>query len=103
MDLKQIAAKEASKLITDQTAIGLGDGSTIAHMIAFLKPVVNNGSNVQFVSSSVTTRQLLLKEGFPVQPISAFKKIDIYFDGCDQVDKKLNALKSGGGIHTMEK
>ncbi|NBL55021.1 ribose-5-phosphate isomerase A, partial [Escherichia coli] len=25
------------------------------------------------------------------------------FDGCDQVDEKLNALKSGGGIHTKEK
>ena len=27
----------------------------------------------------------------------------MYFDGCDQFDKDLNALKSGGGIHTMEK
>jgi ribose 5-phosphate isomerase A len=29
--------------------------------------------------------------------------IDIYFDGCDFLDKDLNALKSGGGIHTDEK
>ena len=30
-------------------------------------------------------------------------EIDIYFDGCDQLDRQLNALKSGGGIHTQEK
>jgi ribose 5-phosphate isomerase A len=29
--------------------------------------------------------------------------VDVAFDGCDQVDEKLNALKSGGGIHTKEK
>ena len=28
---------------------------------------------------------------------------DIAFDGCDEVDSHLNALKSGGGIHTQEK
>ena len=27
----------------------------------------------------------------------------MYIDGCDQLDKDLNALKSGGGIHTREK
>ena len=36
-------------------------------------------------------------------PLSAVKHLDIYFDGCDQFDKQLNALKSGGGIHTTEK
>jgi len=25
--------------------------------------------------------------------------VDIAFDGCDEVDSHLNALKSGGGIH----
>mgnify|MGYP000836102420 FL=1 len=29
--------------------------------------------------------------------------VDIAFDGCDEVDSNLNALKSGGGIHTQEK
>lgn len=29
--------------------------------------------------------------------------VDIAFDGCDEVDSHLNALKSGGGIHTQEK
>jgi ribose 5-phosphate isomerase A len=44
-----------------------------------------------------------LKNKFAVQSIDAFENIDIYFNGCDQFDNELNALKSGGGIHTQEK
>lgn len=29
--------------------------------------------------------------------------LKIAFDGCDQVDQRLNAYKSAGGIHTKEK
>ena len=32
-----------------------------------------------------------------------FNKISVAFDGCDEVDENLIALKSGGGIHTKEK
>ncbi|WP_415161751.1 ribose-5-phosphate isomerase A [Parafilimonas sp.] len=35
--------------------------------------------------------------------ISTVSALDIYFDGCDQFDRNLNALKSGSGIHTTEK
>ncbi len=45
----------------------------------------------------------MLKNDFTVFQIASLSKIDIYFDGCDQLDKDLNALKSGGGIHTHEK
>ena len=31
------------------------------------------------------------------------KDVTIAFDGCDQVDSDLDAYKSGGGIHTLEK
>lgn len=31
------------------------------------------------------------------------ERVDVAFDGCDEVDEALNALKSGGGIHTKEK
>ena len=30
-------------------------------------------------------------------------RVDLYFDGCDQFDRRLSALKSGGGVHTTEK
>lgn len=102
-DLKKEAAKRAITLISDKTIVGLGAGSTIGYVFQFLKAQIENGLRIQLVTSSFSTRQLLWKNKFMVQPIAAFKSIDIYFDGCDQLDSELNALKSGGGIHAQEK
>lgn len=103
MDLKKEAAAKAISLIKDKSIVGLGSGSTIAHTVDFLKKEIENGLQLRFVSSSFSTRQLLLKNDFTVLHSASLNKIDIYFDGCDQLDKELNALKSGGGIHTHEK
>lgn len=103
MDLKQEAARNALDLICNNTTVGLGAGSTIAFLVDFLKPKTEAGLELNFVTSSYSTLQLLSQKKLRVQPIAAFKTIDIYFDGCDQLDKELNALKSGGGIHTQEK
>lgn len=103
MDLKKEAAAKAITLIRDKTIVGLGAGSTIAYLVEFLKQEIENGLQIKFVTSSFSTRQLLLKNNFTVLQSASLSKIDIYFDGCDQLDKDLNALKSGGGIHTYEK
>jgi ribose 5-phosphate isomerase A len=103
MDLKKEAAAKAITLISDNSTVGLGAGSTIAYMVDFLKKEIENGLQVKFVTSSFSTRQLLLQNQFYILSAASLDKIDIYFDGCDQLDKKLNALKSGGGIHTQEK
>ncbi len=103
MNFKQQAASKASTLVSENNTVGLGAGSTIAYMVEFLKKEIENGLHLKFLTSSFTTRQLLLKEKLPVLSTAAFKEIDTYFDGCDQFDRQLNALKSGGGIHTQEK
>jgi len=103
MNYKREAAAKAITLIQENTIVGLGAGSTIAYIVDYLKVKINEGLAIQLVSSAFTTKQLLLKEELTVLPIQFCKEIDIYFDGCDQFDKQLNALKSGGGIHTQEK
>lgn len=103
MDLKKEAAQKAVTFIKHNTIVGLGAGSTIAHIVYFLADEVRNGLKLTMVTASFDTRQLLLQKGFVVQSIADVTELDIYFDGCDQVDKNLNALKSGGGIHTLEK
>lgn len=103
MDLKKQAAEKAATLVTTNTVVGLGAGSTIAHLVGFLERDINEGLNVAFVTSSFSTMQLLHDKKLRVYPTSSYANIDIYFDGCDQLDKQLNALKSGGGIHTHEK
>ncbi|MEO5891332.1 MAG: ribose 5-phosphate isomerase A [Ferruginibacter sp.] len=103
MDLKMLAAQHAVSFIKNKDKVGLGAGSTIAFIVDLLTAEVKNGLKINFFTSSFTTWQLLQKKGFNVQSIAAMAELDIYLDGCDQFDKDLNALKSGGGIHTREK
>jgi ribose 5-phosphate isomerase A len=58
---------------------------------------------VKVVTPSSKTKFLCIKKGIEVLHTSAVNKITVAFDGCDEVDGNLNALKSGGGIHTKEK
>ncbi len=100
MNLKQEAAKKAVSFINNHLAVGLGAGATMAYMVEFLK---EEKAAVQLYTSSAATKTLLQQNGFTVHDIAVVSRLDLYFDGCDQFDKDLNALKSGGGIHTAEK
>lgn len=100
-DLKKSCAREALKHIKNNSIIGLGGGSTIAYLIDYIKE--NNELKVKVVTPSIKTKLLCIKRGLEVLHTFAVDKIDIAFDGCDEVDEDLNALKSGGGIHTKEK
>ncbi|WP_347549110.1 ribose 5-phosphate isomerase A [Pseudalkalibacillus hwajinpoensis] len=100
MNIKQKCAKAALAYIKDETIIGLGGGSTIGYLIDYIK---EQGLNVKVVTPSFQTKLLCVKQGLKVLPTYAVDEVDVAFDGCDEVDEKLNALKSGGGIHTQEK
>lgn len=100
-DLKKSCAKEALKYIKNNTIIGLGGGSTISYLIDFIKE--NKELNVKVVTPSVKTKMLCIENGLEVLHTCSVDKVNVAFDGCDEVDENLNALKSGGGIHTKEK
>lgn len=102
-DFKLEAARAALKVIVKGQAIGLGAGSTIAHLVKMIAEDKELASSLVFTSSSLLTTHLLIKCRLKVQSPSFLKRLDIYFDGCDQFDPELNAFKSGGGIHTSEK
>jgi ribose 5-phosphate isomerase A len=103
MNLKQQAAARAVSLIKDNDIVGLGAGSTMAYVAEFLKEKIQGGLSLKLVTSSFTTKQLLAAANMFVLDVQSCREIDIYFDGCDQLDHGLSALKSGGGIHTQEK
>ncbi|GAA3959129.1 ribose 5-phosphate isomerase A [Mucilaginibacter dorajii] len=102
-DLKLEAAKAALQYIKPGQTIGLGAGSTIAHLVNLIATETKLAGTLTFTSSSFKTTGLLVQKGLNVKAPALLKYIDIYFDGCDQFDPELNALKSGGGIHTTEK
>ncbi|RAI97858.1 ribose-5-phosphate isomerase [Chitinophaga skermanii] len=102
-DLKQKAAAAAYQLVQPGMLVGFGAGSTIAHLIEKIKLDENLARSITAVTSSFNTQQLLQAHQIKTQAISVTTYLDIYFDGCDLFDQSLNALKSGGGIHTREK
>lgn len=98
MIMKKKCALYASKLVKDGMIVGLGGGSTISYLIDYVKD-----KDIKVVSPSSKTVLLAQKAGLTVLNTQYVNHIDIAFDGCDEVDSHLNALKSGGGIHTQEK
>jgi len=102
-DYKKQAAETAFSLIKPGQIIGLGDGSTVLHLVDLIAADTAVAATIVLTSSSVRTMQRMKELGLTVAPLSSLKTVDSYFDGCDQFDSELNALKSGAGIHTMEK
>jgi ribose 5-phosphate isomerase len=101
VNIKKECAREALKLIPPHAVIGLGGGSTIGYLIDFIRETPE--LDVRVVTPSVRTKWLCREKGLYVLPTETVNHLTIAFDGCDQVDEKLHALKSGGGIHTKEK
>lgn len=98
--MKQKCAEEAFKLVKDGTVIGLGGGGTVSILVGL---IAQAGLSVRVVTPSTRTAALCAEHGLPVLPTWTVDAIDIAFDGCDELDGSLNALKSCGGIHTNEK
>lgn len=98
--MKQKCAKEAFTLIKDGMTVGLGGGRTIAFLI---EEIEKSGKKIIAVTPSQDTMELCIQHEIPVRSLEMTSQIDLGFDGCDEVDLNLNALKSTGGIHTREK
>ena len=98
--MKRKCAKIAYDMIKDHMTVGLGGGSTVALLI---EKQEKNPKQIMAVTPSADTMELCLSHHIPLLPLEAVEQVDIAFDGCDEADEKLHALKSCGGIHTKEK
>ncbi len=98
--MKRLCAKEALNLVPDQGIVGLGGGETIRYLAEYIKEA---GKEITVVTPSEATKEVCETLGLPVVETAQVSCVEIAFDGCDQVDHHLNAYKSGGGIHTLEK
>lgn len=98
--MKQKCAKKAMELIKNDMIVGLGGGSTVALLI---QEIESSNLCIRAVTPSMDTEEICRKHHIPVLLLETVSSIDIAFDGCDEIDYQLNALKSCGGIHTREK
>lgn len=100
---KKIASRKAVEYLKDGMTIGIGTGSTVKFFVENLANKIKNGLKVTAVSTSLQTTQLAKSLGITLIDLSRINKIDITFDGADEVDTNLNGIKGGGGALLYEK
>jgi ribose 5-phosphate isomerase A len=100
-DEKRLAAEAAAELVSDGMAVGLGTGSTVAHL---LPAIVRRGlDGIRCVATSVATERQARELGIPVEEFGELERLDIAIDGADQVTPDGWLVKGGGGAHLREK
>jgi ribose 5-phosphate isomerase A len=100
-DKKRNAAKAALEFIEPGMTLGVGTGSTVNFLIEMLPEVRDKIDRL--VSSSKASSALLEENGFEVSTLNEVGDIDIYIDGADESNKRLQLVKGGGGALTREK
>jgi ribose 5-phosphate isomerase A len=99
-DEKAAAARAAAELVEDGTLVGLGTGSTVAHLLPAL---ADRKLSIRCVATSPRTEDAARELGLDVQPFGTIDRLDIAIDGADQVAPDGWLVKGGGGAHTREK
>jgi ribose 5-phosphate isomerase A len=101
---KRIAAHAAAQLVEDGMRLGLGTGSTVAHL---LPAIAERGLRaLRCVATSPATAEQARALGLPVEEFDspdALDALDLAIDGADQVAPDWWVVKGGGGAHTREK
>lgn len=100
-DKKRNAAKASLEFIKPGTSLGVGTGSTVNFLIELLPEVRDRIDSI--VSSSKASTALLEDLGFTVSTLNEVGDIDLYIDGADESNKRLQLIKGGGGALTREK
>jgi ribose 5-phosphate isomerase A len=98
---KRRAAQASLEFIEPGMTVGIGTGSTVNELIELL-PTVRNRID-KLVSSSTASTRLLEEKGFDVSRLNEVGALDIYIDGADEANKRLQLIKGGGGALTREK
>jgi len=101
--LKRAAAERAAALVRDGMRVGLGTGSTAAHLVSLLGERVRGGLAMVAVPTSEATRRQAEGEGIPLTTLDDTPELDITIDGADEIDGALRLIKGGGGALLREK
>lgn len=97
---KRAAAQAAAQLVFDGARVGLGTGSTVAHLLPALAA---RGLDLRCVATSSATGSAARELGLAVFELDELEQLDIAIDGADQIDPTGWLIKGGGGAHTREK
>jgi ribose 5-phosphate isomerase A len=99
-DEKRAAAETAALLVEDGMTVGLGTGSTFAHLLPALAA---RRLELRCVATSPHTEETARSLGLRVEPFEHVQRLDLAIDGADQIAPDGWLVKGGGAAHTREK
>lgn len=97
---KLAAAESAAALVGDGMRVGLGTGSTVAHLLPAL---AQRALKLQCVATSPATERQARSLGLNLCELDELRTLDIAIDGADQLTPNGWLIKGGGGALTREK
>jgi ribose 5-phosphate isomerase A len=98
---KQAAAEVAAELVRDGMRVGLGTGSTVAHLLVAI--AARGLQGLRCVATSPATERAARELGLTVEGLDEVGELDIAIDGVDQIDPAGWLVKGGGAAQTREK
>jgi ribose 5-phosphate isomerase A len=102
--LKRAAALRAVEEVQDGMVVGLGTGSTAAHVVEGLAARVAGGLQVVGIPTSERTATQARLLGIPIATFAEHQRLDLTIDGADEVQLgTLDLIKGLGGALLREK
>ena len=96
-------AEAALSWVEDGMLLGLGTGRAAAAFVEALGARVAAGLRVTGVPTSEATAALAGSLGIPLTTLAEAGRLDITFDGADEVDPQLDCIKGYGAAMVREK
>lgn len=101
---KKIAAQKAAEDVADGMVVGLGSGTTAAHLVEALGARIRQGLRIIGIPTSEETAAHARSLGIPISTLAEHGSIDLTIDGADEVETgTLNLIKGHGGALLREK
>ena len=103
-DAIRALSPHALKVVRNNYVIGMGSGRAATAIVRLLSSYLKKkGFSVKAVPTSLQIKMEAEKEGIGIIEPDQIDKIDIVFDGADQIDARGNMIKGGGGALLREK
>src|SRR5580692_11243897 len=94
---KRAAAEAAAELVLPGSRVGLGTGSTVAHLLPAL--AARGLGGLRCAATSPATARAAQALGLEIVALDELGTLDIAIDGADQIDPRGWLIKGGGAAH----
>ena len=94
---------DALKFVKDGYVIGLGSGRAATALVKSLSAFVKSRDiDIKCIPTSMQIKLIAEKGNLPLIDADKVDRIDVVFDGADQIDKNKFLIKGGGGALLKE-